>query len=376
MIPHDPTRFQINPRRLVLDGEKRQLYELICDQGYVPDDQNFSDFCEALKSGRPWLISGTRGSGKTAFPEAVAAACNLTICIVAGRDGLKQEEILYDWDREEQAEWMTENLRLAKALPEMERETFLKRARRDKWKRDFLVLGEMGLAYDLAAKAAVEGKWAAPPILILDESDKFGASLEDSLLMPLERGLIYVPRLDGGFVGVPDWEFRPVVVTTSNDLRHKLSAPFVSRHVFSRFATPSLQKELEILSARCAGATSAQLALAIKLLDGVRGIAGIEDYPSLRESIDIVGAFRRDGIEDLDESSLTTYFCYFVKTSESQELLKLQLDYLLLLATGFQPEVDGWIGERDPEWAARWLDRNIVQRSIKATRIQEVAGYA
>ncbi|MGH8500475.1 MAG: hypothetical protein ACRERV_16940, partial [Methylococcales bacterium] len=101
-----------------------------------------------------------------------------------------------------------------------------------------------------------------------------------------------------------------------------------------------------------------------------------EDYPSLRESIDIVGAFRRDGIEDLDESSLTRYFCYFVKTSESQELLKLQLDYLLLLATGFQPEVDGWIGERDPEWSERWLDRNIGLRSIGATEIQEVAGYA
>ena len=255
MIPHDTNKPQINPRRLVLDGDRRRLYELICNQGYVPDEQNFSDFCESLKSGRAWLISGTRGSGKTAFPEALAAACNLTICIVAGRDGLKQEEILYDWDREEQAEWMNENLRLAKQLPENERDAFMSRARREKWKRDFLVLGEMGLAYDLAAKAVSEE--AAPPVLILDESDKFGASLEDSLLMPLERGLIYVPRLEGGFVGISDWEFRPVVVTTSNDLRHKLSAPFVSRHIFSRFSTPSLIKELEILSARCSGASSA-----------------------------------------------------------------------------------------------------------------------
>ena len=97
-----------------------------------------------------------------------------------------------------------------------------------------------------------------------------------------------------------------------------------------------------------------QLALAIKLLDGVRGIAGLEDYPSLRESIDIVAAFQRDGIEDLDEESLIRYFCYFVKTSESQELLKLQLDYLLLMATAYQPAVDSWLAERDAEWAERW----------------------
>ena len=103
MIPHDATKPQINPRQLVLEGRKNELYALICQTGYVPEEQNFSDFCQSLKSGRAWLISGTRGSGKTAFPEALAQSCNLTICIVAGRDGLKQEEILYDWDREEQA---------------------------------------------------------------------------------------------------------------------------------------------------------------------------------------------------------------------------------------------------------------------------------
>lgn len=351
MIPHDTNKPQINPRNLLTQGGARELYRMICNEGYVPDERNFSDFCESLKSGRAWLISGTRGSGKTAFPEALAAACNLTICMVAGRDGLKQEEILYDWDREEQAEWMSENLGIAKDLPENERDAFMRLARQAKWKREYLVLGEMGLAYDLAAKAALGAKEeAAPPVLILDESDKFGPSLEDSMLMPLERGLIYVPRLTGGTVGVTDWRFRPIVVTTSNDLRHKLSAPFVSRHIFSRFATPPITKELEILHARCPGASSGQLALAIKLLDGVRGIAGLEDYPSLRESIDVVGAFQRDAVEELDEQSLIQYFCYFVKSGDSQELLKLQLDFLLLMATAFHPDIDTWLSFRDPDW--------------------------
>ncbi len=353
MIPHDIKKPQINPRKLVLEGRENELYTLICQTGYVPEENNFSDFCQSLKSGRAWLISGTRGSGKTAFPEALAASCNLTTCIVSGRDGLKQEEILYDWDKEEQAAWMNENLLVAKTLPENEREVLMNRARAEKWKREFLILGEMGLAYDLAAKAAQQSENNAPPILILDESDKFGASIEDSMLMPLERGLIYIPRLVSGFVGVSDWKSRPIVVTTSNDLRHKLSAPFISRHVFSSFSTPSLIKELEILRARCPKATSVQLALAIKLLDGVRGVAGLEDYPSLRESIDIVGAFERDCLEDLDEDSLIRYFCYFVKTSEAQEFLKLQIDYLLLTATAFHPQIDRWLDERDENYATR-----------------------
>ncbi|MGI8544414.1 MAG: hypothetical protein ACR2MD_13205, partial [Aridibacter sp.] len=121
-------------------------------------------------------------------------------------------------------------------------------------------------------------------------------------------------------------------------------------HIFSSFATPTLIKELEILKARCPHATSIQLGLAIKLLDGVRGVAGLEDYPSLRESIDVANAFERDQIYDLDEISILRYFCYFVKTAEAQELLRLQLDYLLLTATSFNPQVDYWLAERDANY--------------------------
>lgn len=352
MIPHDPNRPQIDPRGLVFAGRDRELYQLIAATGYVPDDQNFSDFCESLKSGRAWLISGTRGSGKTAFPEALASACNLTMCVVAGRDGLTQEEILYDWDREEQEVWMRENLAVAKGLSRNEQSAFLEQARRKKWQREFLILGEVGLAYDLADKAAVSK--TPPPVLLLDESDKFGASIEDSLLMPLERGLIYIPRYEGAFIGITDRHSRPMVVTTSNDLRNKLSSPFVSRHVFSSFATPSLEKELEILAARNPEATSSQLALSIKLLDAVRGIAGLEDHPSIRESIDMSAAFTRDSVGDLDTRSLRKYFCHFVKNASAQELLRLQDDYLVSSATAFHPTVDQWLAARDPEWAGKW----------------------
>jgi MoxR-like ATPase len=374
MIPHNQNKPQINPREIVFMGEENELYELICNTGYVPAERNFSDFCQSLKSGRPWLISGTRGSGKTAFPEALGAACNLDVCIVAGRDGIKQEEILYDWDREEQAAWIRENLELAKNLPENEKKDFLDNARRSKWNREFLILGEMGLAYDLAAKAFEAEKRKAPPILILDESDKFGAGLEDSMLMPLERGVIHIPRLMDGFIGVSDWKARPVVISTSNDLRHKLSAPFISRHIFSSFATPTLIKELEILKARCPGATSKQIALAIKLLDGVRGVAGLEDYPSLRESIDLVTAFERDGVEDLNEHLLLSFFCYFVKTSEAQELLKLQLDYLLLAATSYNPQIDEWLMERDREYK-EGLNRSLSYRNPNEDLFRTNAEY-
>ncbi len=76
------------------------------------------------------------------------------MCVVAGRDGLKQEEILYYRDGEEQEVWMREHLALAKQLPIEEQAGFLDKARRAKWQRRFLILGEVGMAYDLAAVAA------------------------------------------------------------------------------------------------------------------------------------------------------------------------------------------------------------------------------
>lgn len=354
MIPFDATRPQLNPRELVSAGRESELFHLMASNGYVPDEHVYEDFCESLKSGRAWLISGTRGSGKTAFPEALAAACNLSMCVVAGRDGLKQEEILYDWDGEEQEVWMREHLALAKQLPLEEQTGFLDDARRSKWQRRFLILGEVSMAYDLAAIAASSTPRKPPPVLILDESDKFGASIEDSLLMPLERGLIYIPRYEGGTVGISDWQSRPIVITTSNDLRHKLSSPFISRHVYSRFSSPSLEKELEILSTRNKRATSVQLALTTKLIDAVRGIAGMEDHPSVRESIDIVAALERDSIESLNPKSLVRYFCYFVKTGSSRELLTLQLDYLLAMTHAFHPDIDSWLASRDSNWKVRW----------------------
>jgi hypothetical protein len=194
------------------------------------------------------------------------------------------------------------------------------------------------------------------------------------MLMPLERGLVYVPRLTSGYIGVSDWKARPFVITTSNDLRNKLSAPFISRHIFSSFATPTLIKELEILKARCPEASSKQIALAIKLLDGVRGVAGLEDYPSLRESIDLVTAFERDKTEDLDEISLLSYFCYFVKTSEAQELLKLQLDYLLLVATSFSPLIDEWLAIRDEKYKTE-LNKNIFNGQFSEDLLESNTEY-
>ena len=351
MMPSKPDKPKINPRQMVKDGRGRELYQLICATGYIPDEGNFSDFCQSLLSGFALLACGNPGSGKTVFTDALYEACNLDYYTVTGRDELRQEELLYSWDTPEQEFFMQQARPLIEARPENERLQTLSMCREQRWTREFLILGEVAAAYQRA------GENGFPTLLRLDEVDKFGAAIEDALLGPLAVGAIYVERLSTGFVGCTDAQFLPIVISNSNDSRHELSQPFRDRHLHTYFATPSLSKELEILRARCPEIGAANLSNALKLLDAIRSVAGLSHYPSVRTGIQLARAFERDRITEITELNVSVYFTYFAKNRRDAEYLKKQLPYLLSCVATFHPEIDGVLVEADAEWAKVWAKK-------------------
>lgn len=348
MMPSNPDKSKINPRQMVKEGKQQELYNLICATGYIPDEENFSDFCQSLLSGFALLACGNPGSGKTVFTDALYEACNLDYYTVTGRDELRQEELLCSWDKDEQESFMREVRPLVEARPESERARALESAREQRWMRRFLILGEVAAAYAYAQESEF------PTLLRLDEADKFGAAIEDALLSPLATGKIYVERLTEGFVGCINQEVLPIVISTSNDSRHELSLPFRDRHLHTYFATPSLSKELEILLARCPEIKAANLSQALKLLDAIRSVAGLSHYPSVRTGIQLARAFERDSITEITERNVSVYFTYFAKNRRDAEYLKKQLPYLLSCVATFHPQIDGWLVEQDKEWAKYW----------------------
>jgi MoxR-like ATPase len=351
MLPSNPDKPKINPRQLLREGRASELYDLICATGYIPDEGNFSDFCQSLLSGFALLACGSPGSGKTVFSDALYEACNLDYYTVTGRDELRQEELLCSWDGREQDSFMREARPVIEALPETRRASALESAREQRWTRAFLILGEVAAAY---AKAEASG---FPTLLRLDEVDKFGAAIEDSLLSPLATGKIYVERLSEGFVGCINEDVLPIVISTSNDSRHALSQPFRDRHLHTYFATPGLTKELEILRARCPEIKAANLSQALKLLDAIRSVAGLSHYPSVRTGIQLARAFERDSVSEITERNVSVYFTYFAKNRRDAEYLKKQLPYLLSCVGTFHPEVDGMLSGLDPEWARHWAKK-------------------
>ncbi len=329
MIPHDPQRERINPRLLIERAGARALWELLVAQGYVPHVEYFNDFVQALLGREPWLIEGIRGGGKTEIVYKVAKACNLDLYGVSGRKGIKAEELLYAWDREEQREWMRE----ARA-----RSISLEEAEEVKWSKKFLLLGEALGAYEAAANADF------PPMLFMDEIDKVGPAIEDMLLQPLANGVMFVPRLrPTGFVGTHDQKKWPIVVAASNNLRHKLSAPFRSRFIYSYIENPAPQTEVLILLAHVPDTSEYLLRTVVKWLDAVRALTGLDDPPAVRESIKLLRALNRDGVTELSEDVAVRYLGLVVKHKGDRDCLKQYLDYVVGCANAPNDIFDSWV---------------------------------
>jgi MoxR-like ATPase len=328
MQPHNPDLPAINPRRLLAEGGEEGLAELLRGTGYVIQRGLLRDLAHVLRSGLPHLIEGPRGAGKTALAEALARAANLPLFYLQGMEGLTLADVLYDWDREGQRQWVRQALESGQSLAE---------ARAGQWGRDFLVLGEALAAYDYAAR------FEAVPVLILDEFDKISERIEDTLLQLFARGYAHVPRF--GEVGVRDEARRPVVILLSNDLRHDLSPPMRSRCLYSWLPVPTPREEVSILKARCPQVSRRLLVKTVKLVNAVRGLAGITDKPGVRESLTLLGALAAAQVEDLNARVVESHLCFLAKRRLDLENLRKSLARVEVLMEAPDAAIDAWVDE-------------------------------
>jgi MoxR-like ATPase len=318
----------INPRQLLQAEGAEALADLLRQTGYVIQPTLLRDLGHALRNGLPWLIEGPKGGGKTALAEALAEACNLPVYYLQGMEGLTMADVLYDWDREGQTQWVRQSVTLGMSLSE---------ARAGQWVREFLVLGEALAAYEHAGKKQVV------PILICDEFDKVSEKLEDMLLQLFARGYAHVPRY--GEIGVREQSHWPVVILLSNDQRHDLSAPMRSRCLYSWLAPPQPKEEARILRARCPQAARSLLINMVKLIQGIRGLPGLMDKPGLRESIGLVRALVAEGKTELTMQDIESHLGFLAKRQLDLENLAKSLARLEVLMELPDQEIEGWFVE-------------------------------
>jgi len=257
----------------------------------------------------------------------LAEGCNLASFYLQGMDELSISDVLYSWDRESQTQMVRQELAAGASLREAQTKQF---------SRDYLILGEALAAFDYAATHD------DPPVFILDEADKLTEKIEDMLLQLLGRGWAHVPRF--GEIGVRDRARWPIVVLLSNDIRHDLSAPLRSRCLYTWLSPPTPREEARILRARVPQSSPDLVRGVVRLIDCIRrDLPAVRDKPGLRESIDLLEALTRDGVEALTADVIDEHLCFLAKRHKELLNLRQAIARLEFAAHRADDEIDEWV---------------------------------
>ena len=202
------------------------LQTALGSEGYVASDDLAVALQLALSLGRPLLLEGAAGVGKTEIARALSAVKDTKLIRLQCYEGLDAAQAIYEWNYQRQ-------LLSIRAASE---DGVTGKAVEDRiFSRDFL------LERPLLAAITQE----APPVLLIDEIDRADEEFEAYLLEVLSDFQISIPEL-----GTITATTRPIVILTSNGTRD-LSDALRRRCLYTYVAYPERATELAILKARC-----------------------------------------------------------------------------------------------------------------------------
>ena len=317
MIPSDPQRDVIDPRRLVREHGREALADLVArESGYIFQLRPLKDLCQSLKSGMPLLAEGERGGGKTELVDALAYACNRPYFELQGMDDLKLKDILFEWDEQGQNNFVVQAVAAG--------ELTLAEARRQQWRKEFLNLGEILKAYDYLSETGMV------PIIKLDEFEKLPQVCQAFFYQLFTDGHASVPRLaeNNGHIGVGKNDEKPIVVLTSNN-QHVVHPPLRSRCVYTKVRLPTDLEEAGILHSRV---PLASVSLVVQLVKVVRYIRvmmpTVRDKPGLRESIALLKSLLAEGVEYINAEVIDDHLGFIARGTDDLANLELGLPRL------------------------------------------------
>jgi MoxR-like ATPase len=314
MIPSDPHREVVDPRRLVREHGRDVLAELVArESGYIFQLRPLKDLCQSLKSGMPLLAEGERGGGKTEMVDALAYSCNRPCFELQGMDDLKLKDILFEWDEAGQNNFVVQAV--------TSNELTMDEARRQQWRREFLNLGEILKAYDYLATTGIV------PIVKLDEFEKLPQACQAFFYQLFTDGHASIPRLseNNGHIGVGKRDEKPIVILTSNN-QHIVHAPLRSRCVYTKVRLPTDFEEARILHSRVPEASPDVLVQVVKVVRYIRVMMPtVRDKPGLRESIALLRALITENIDLLSAEVLDDHLGFIARNADDLANLELGL---------------------------------------------------
>jgi MoxR-like ATPase len=237
--------------------------ERLAGVDYLVDAETATAVMLADRLGKPLLVEGPAGVGKTELAKAVAAATGAGLVRLQCYEGIDEARALYEWNYRKQL------LRLQAAERESAAESRWEDVRGDLFGEEFL----------LARPLLVAIRRTEPTVLLVDETDKADIEVEALLLEVLSDFQVTVPEL-----GTVRAVRRPFVVLTSNATR-ELSEALRRRCLFLHLDHPSEERERQIVLARV---PETPQMLAEQLVRTVRALRALElrKPPSVAETVD------------------------------------------------------------------------------------------
>ncbi len=262
--------------------------------GYLADESTALVAFLAERLGKPILVEGPAGVGKTELAKALARSTERKLIRLQCYEGLDEAKALYEWNyRKQLLRIQTES-----------REAGWDEVSDDIFSNDFLLERPL-----LRAISETE-----PVVLLIDEIDKTDQEFEAMLLEVLSDFQISIPEL-----GVIEASSQPIVLLTSNNSR-ELTEALKRRCLYLWLDYPDVERELEIVRLHAPDLPEAVGKRLVEVIQMVRDL-DLRKPPSIAESIDWARALILLGAEDIDRAMLDQTMSIIVKHRTDLDLV-------------------------------------------------------
>jgi MoxR-like ATPase len=261
--------------------------------GYLADESAALVSYLAQRLGKPVLVEGPAGVGKTELAKALSRHTGRRLIRLQCYEGLDEAKALYEWNYRKQL------LRI-----QAESEGSWEEARGDIFSEEFMLTRPL-----LEAISSTD-----PVVLLIDEIDKTDQEFEAMLLEVLSDFQISIPEL-----GRIEATTMPLVLLTSNNSR-ELTEALKRRCLYLWLDYPSLERELEIVRLHAPELDEDVARRLVEIVQMVRAL-DLKKPPSIAESIDWARTLLLIGADDIDRETFESSMSIIVKHRSDIDLV-------------------------------------------------------
>ena len=267
------------------EGSVAEVKQSLAQVGYLADEPAALVSFLAQKLGKPVLVEGPAGVGKTELAKALSRASGRELVRLQCYEGLDEAKAMYEWNYRKQL------LRIQAGG-----EAGWEDVQDDIFSSDFLL--ERPLMQAIASPE--------PVVLLIDEIDKTDQEFEAMLLELLSDFQMTIPEL-----GRIEATTMPIVVLTSNDSR-ELTEALKRRCLYLWLDYPDIDRELEIVRLHVPELDEGLARRLVEIVQMVRAL-DLKKPPSIAESIDWARALLLLGADEIDEDVFRATMSIIVK---------------------------------------------------------------